>query len=524
MNKPNSIMPLCALALLAAQMFTPAFEARAADFTVSDAKTETNGTTAATTLSATMITPVNSNDRLTVTATGSITISAPTPPLSGGSSPASTDGVRVTAAATNTTVINNGSITTSKLGGAGIRGASSGSITNNNNITTTLANSPGIIAVNGNTIINNDAGNINTSLSPGIQVGNNNRITNRGVITAANPGAANGAITVGTGNILSNSGRITATTGKGIGGAATSSITTLTNTRNSAGVTGSGTIRGSTDGINVGFIGSLTNNEGAIIRGVAGEGVTLSRTTAGSGSVINHGTIQGATRGLNYGAHTISSLTNSGAILGGTGEALKATAITRLDNNSGGRIVSTSSEGISSTGVIGALTNSGTVSGGTYGVNAASIGTLTNNSTGLIQGGTLGTATDANSAAVRLSAAGSSIINNSGRIIATKGEGIRGIATSIITSLSNTVSPGVAGSGTIEGNTDGINVGRIASLTNTGTIEGKGTTGSGIILSGAAPGLTVDTSVNNSGTIKGGQHGMSYGNNVITSLTNSGTH
>ena len=169
------------------------------------------------------------------------------------------------------------------------------------------------------------------------------------------------------------------------------------------------------------------------------------------------------------------------------------------------------------------MTNSGTVSGGTYGVNAASIGTLTNNSTGLIQGGTLGTATDANSAAVRLSAAGASIINNSGRIIATKGEGIRGIATSIITSLSNTVSPGVAGSGTIEGNTDGINVGRIASLTNTGTIEGKGTTGAGIILSGAAPGLTVNTSVNNSGIIKGGRDGMNYGNNVITSLTNSGT-
>ena len=121
---------------------------------------------------------------------------------------------------------------------------------------------------------------------------------------------------------------------------------------------------------------------------------------------------------------------------------------------------------------------------------------LTNS--GDITGGTSG-ATATGRHALKLDAGNSTIVNT-GKITSTKGRGISGLATTVITTLTNQTGTAL-GSGTISGSTDGIAAGRIGSLTNSGTIRGNG--GAGIILSGPAVGNTVTTTVTNSGTIQG---------------------
>ena len=184
-------------------------------------------------------------------------------------------------------------------------------------------------------------------------VGLDNSGTITGGTSATTATANNAAVKLsGTGSNISNRGRITAQRGDGIGGVAASSITSLTN-EVSSGMTGSGVILGANNGIRVGAIGSLTNNVGATIRGTSGAGISLTGSgVGGAGTVSNSGTIQGATEGMDYGRNTITRLTNTrtGLIQGGTGAALAGSDITRLDNNAGGRILSTSNDGIRSSG------------------------------------------------------------------------------------------------------------------------------------------------------------------------------
>ena len=81
-----------------------------------------------------------------------------------------------------------------------------------------------------------------------------------------------------------------------------------------------GVIKGSTDGIRVGFIGSLTNHAVAVIEDKGDAEVVLTRTSGGTATVTNSGRIEGTTFGLDYGVHTIRQLINNGTgeIQGGT--------------------------------------------------------------------------------------------------------------------------------------------------------------------------------------------------------------
>ena len=566
MIRPNSTIPLYALALLAAQMLTITFEARAA-------RNTPNVTADTVTLSTASDVPngnvgwfFNGNDTLTISSAGSITLADSTPDIHTRRDAVELEGGH-TGAIGNNTVINDGTITTNGPASYGIRsriGTSGNTITNNNSITTNGLQAHGIAAGSNDTITNTGTITITGRDAHGITFGgNNNSLDNTGDITVSGTSGIGVFIGASTGHTVNNTGSITTSSGNGISGSGESSITTLTNTVNSTKSGDSGLIRGRTHGISIGRIGTLTNNVGARIIGQDGDGVIMSNTgSAVTGTIINHGTIQGRTAGIQYGINTISSLTNSGTIQGGTGAGLAAGAITRLDNQIGGRILSTGNDGISVTGNIGELTNNGDISGDQRGISAASIGTLTNNKTitgttgngldvtgvitkltnnrgaeisgGLdgvsaasvdlenfdtITGGTATTAT-ANNAAVKLGVGASTVVNV-GKITGERGDGIGGIATSVITTLSNTVNSGMTGSGAITGDNNGIRVGSIGRLTNNAgaTIEG-GTAGAGIKLLGTAAG---EVNVTNRGTIKGGTQGMDYLANTITKLENKDT-
>ena len=304
-----------------------------------------------------------------------------------------------------------------------------------------------------------------------------------------------------------NTGNITSARGRGISGAATSSIAALTNNAR---------ITGNTDGIEVGFIGRLINNAGAIIRGTNGAGINLTGTASTAATVTNRGTIQGATHGMNYGGNTIRTLINSGAIRGGTQAAVAANAITRLENAAEGTIISTQSDGIDSRGAIGTLINRGAISGGRHGITALSVG-LTNS--GVITGGTSDVGTG-DKAAVNLTGAGNSTVANTGKITSARGRGISGQATSVITALTSTVDPAMAGSGAILGSSDGIQTGFIGRLINNAGAIIRGSNGAGINLTGTA---STAATVTNRGAIQGATHGMNYGRNTIGNLTNTGT-
>ena len=341
-------------------------------------------------------------------------------------------------------------------------------------------------------------------------------LTNTGFIRGGTSSPGAGVNLTGAGSTVVNRGQITAGSGgNGIGGSAFSSIASLLNEVGSD-TADSGLITGDNDGIQVGFIGRLINGAGAVIRGTGGAGILLTGRSATLASVTNRGTIQGATYGMNYGRNAIRTLTNSGAIRGGTQAAVAANAITRLENAVEGTIISRQSDGIDSNGAIDTLINRGTISGGRHGVSALSVG-LTNS--GAITGGTSGVGSG-DKAAVNLTGAGNSTIANTGRITSARGRGVSGQATSAITALTNTVDPATAGSGAITGSTDGIQTGFIRSLTNNAGAVISGASGAGIDLTGASG---TAAAVTNRGTIRGATYGMNYGRNAIRNLTNTGT-
>ena len=622
MFKPIYALPFCVPALLAAQLFSAAFEVQAVTLTVDRPRLQPNGQLNAIAPSIS----IGTDDTFIISRSGSITIDSRTS-LFGRPAIA----VLINAGATGYTILNNGRITTNRSGSAGahgIRARSSGNITNNGAITTNQTGSYGILADNANDTITNSgtirtngttshgirAGNNNLNItnsgailtdaagSRGMLVGNGNTINNSGAITSAtgieagsnntinnsgnivvpdrtptsttDAGAATAIYIRGTGNILHNTGIITSATGRAVHGPATASITTLSNTV-TAGKPRTGTIQGNTDGIHIGFIGSLTNNAGAVIEGKGGAGVMLTRTTAGTASVSNSGTIKGTTYGLDYGAHTISTLTNSGTIEGVTEAGVRATAITELDNKAGGKITSRDSDGVRTTGTsIGTLTNAGEISGGRDGVSTSSLTTLTNS--GTISGGrhgvsavSLATLTNSGTiegkegAGITLSGTTASriTITNSGTIKGTTfgldygtntiaslkntgsgliqggtGAGLRAgditelenalnakiVSTSTTTRRDGVLSSGAIGTltnrGEISGGRHGVSAQSLATLSNSGTIEGK--QGAGITLSGTT---TSSITITNSGTIKGTTFGLDYGTNTIASLKNTGS-
>ena len=348
-------------------------------------------------------------------------------------------------------------------------------------------------------------------------------------------GGSGNAVTAGSITTLSNSGQIRA---GATGIASSGDIATLRNTADST-VEGSGTITGGTAGITAGFIDSLQNT--GTITGTGAGGVTLNASASRSRNdrfsasmsrtatlLDNSGRITGQTHGVDYGLHTLTRLNNSGTLQGGSAAALIAGSLTALSNS--GTIASTSAGGITLTGSsdqAATVTNSGTIQGGTHGLNYGTnaISELQNND-GTIQGGS----------AAALTAGSLTALSNSGTIASTSAGGIT------LTGSSDQAAT-VTNSGTIQGGTHGLNYGTnaISELqNNNGTIQGGSAaaliagslttlSNSGTIASTSAGGITLTgnsdqaATVTNSGTIQGGTHGVDYGLNALTRLSNSGT-
>jgi hypothetical protein len=240
-------------------------------------------------------------------------------------------------------------------------------------------------------------------------------------------------------------------------------------------ITNSGTIS-NTSTSNISFAAIQLSNSSATT-----PTITVNSLTNNSG-----GTISGNYAILNNQAGTITTITNSGTITGlfsaidNEKNSISAT-IGTITNNSGGIISSTNhagtpgarSDAIFNEGTITTITNSGTIQGnvnsgtvaGSAGIfnTGGTIGTITNNSSGTITSSQIGI--NNNSGTI-------TTITNEGTISGTGQYGIYNPLNSTITTLTN--------SGTIQGNIVsgtwyGIdNAGRISTLTNTGTISGSG--------------------------------------------------
>ena len=309
--------------------------------------------------------------------------------------------------------------------------------------------------------------------TPDLLPGSNTRIdtlTNRGAIT----GADNGIQTTSIG-VLTNSGRIaggnsTARDANNSGLYVFNGITTLTNTS-------TGDISGGQRGVSAASIGRLDNS--GKIRGANEVGIN---TTGNITTLINRsaGDISGGQRGVS--AASIASLNNSGRIRGAA--------------NAGVRLTGTDATVT--------VTNSGKIQGGTYGLNYGNnaITRLQNTTrTSAIRGGR-------NEA---LSAASLTTLNNEGTIASNS-------AAAITLTGSTTQAATVSNSGTIQGQTHGLDYGAhvITRLTNSGAIIG--TTDAGVTFTGNT---TQAATITNTGTIRGGTYGLNYGNNPIASLTNT---
>ncbi|WP_310633452.1 autotransporter domain-containing protein [Paraburkholderia sp.] len=294
-----------------------------------------------------------------------------------------------------------------------------------------------------------------------------------GVIGGASAGT--GIFNLGTIGALTNSGTISGTA-EGIVNQGT--IGTLINT---------GSISGGAEGIlNEGSIGKLID-AGSIT--TAGANITISSGSSVAApelSLSNSGVIGTLVAAGIYNAVSITGITNSGTIAGGTGLSITsgvsnalvagiyndaAGTIGAVTNNSDGVIGNAASEvGIVNYGSIGALNNNGTIAGSLASYNAGTLGTLSNS--GTIDGSQIGVAN-----------------------------------TGTIDSLSN--------SGTISGGTAAVfNFSAIGTLSNTGTISA---TGYGLSNTGGSIGT-----LSNSGTISGGNYGV-YNDGTIGALNNSGT-
>ena len=350
------------------------------------------------------------------------------------------------------TITNSGSITNSgTLADTGGTITNSGSITNNltghinNNFGTITLNSPLSIITNNGIIANNDiititSGTINNNLSGTIlnnlggTINNNDSITNSGTIQHIFPTATysgSGTLT-GTGiiallgtvsadknlstlgypvNITNfsvtdpdflniNSG-ITLTIPSGYTLTNTGTITNSGTIINTGTFTNNGIITVSNTGSSVGIQnsggGTLTNNSGGIIT-VSNTGSTIGIYNP-SGTITNSGTI------------TVSNTDGYGIYNDGT-----------ITNNSGG-LITVSNSGVSSIGItnnLGTITNTGTITVSNTGI-----------STGISNGGTItnsGTITVSNSdiQTIGISTLGT-ITNNSGGLITVSNTGYYGI-------------------------------------------------------------------------------------------------
>jgi len=295
----------------------------------------------------TSLVTLGDNDDLIVTTPGSITMSTATAVQNSGN---------------NTTLNNSGTITSSFSGESSTillgGGKTMLSLTNSGTISSSASdNTFGAIHLYGNSILTT--------------------LTNTGTITSNQDAIfVNGTITTLT-NSLTISGGTASMHIDGGNGIVISNWGLISNLTNSGTITGN-----QRDGIDqLGTITLLTNS--GTIRGIVYDGINNDNNLAGGQATIstinNSGTIRGNRHGIGQDDGLITTLTNTGSIIGDTNAGVYSGAsgnIITINNNSG--IISGALYGIRNNG--GSLTtinNSGTISGGTNSIlNTGTLGTI----------------------------------------------------------------------------------------------------------------------------------------------------
>jgi hypothetical protein len=293
----------------------------------------------------TSLVTLGDNDDLIVATPGSITMSTATAVQNSGD---------------NTTLNNSGTITSS------FAGASSTILLDASKTMLSLTNS-GTISSSAS---DNTFGAIHLSATSVLTT-----LTNTGTITSNQDAiVVNGTITTLT-NSLTISGGTSPLVGNGENGIKISSSGLISN------LTNSGEIIGQRDGIDqLGTITLLTNS--GTIRATSFDGINNDDPGAGEATIStinNSGTIRGNRHGIGQDDGLITTLTNTGSIIGDTNAGVYSGAsgnIITINNNSG--TISGALYGIRNNG--GSLTtinNSGTISGGTNSIlNTGTLGTI----------------------------------------------------------------------------------------------------------------------------------------------------
>ena len=404
----------------------------------------------------------------------------------------------------------------------------SGLILSVNNVGTigTLHNSGSITSASNGGLIGTGATAVYNSISSSI-----GSFANSGTITGTFDGFSNAGL-IGT---VNNSGLISGGIYAALENNNGGTIGTIIN----SGTIGSGGSGFAIDNVELNTISVISNSASGLI-----SASSAAVNNSGSiGTVSNSGTITAQNAMYNGSSGSIGTISNSGTIVGTTNGIYNAGHVTAIVNS--GRI-SGSSNGIenSSWATIGTITNSGTIASGASGesgivaYNGSSIGTIVNNSAGLISANSYGIASQgvialiSNSGTVtgtdggiynEIPGATIGTLLNSGSINLVMNLGLIGTGATAISIGSNGSIGTIANSGTIVGTQYAIvNQGSLSSLSNGGTITSSatavyntGTVGS-LINSGTIAGSSYG--VNNSGVIVGLSD-----SGAIVNLTNSGT-
>lgn len=410
---------------------------------------------------------------------------------------------------TNTGNILNYDTTNARIGlGTGLSlNSSTGSIINNG---TAIANSGTIsggtgIALRGtsNTINNNAGGSIVNGINIGSAVGvadsTNTVINNRGSITHTGGTAIYQLF--GSGTQIINDGSITGSNGSiYFFGVSNGKIQ-----NNSGAVINGSIILGPTTTPTQLSTNNLIDNRGTI---TVGDNLTGIYIISGINNITNSGSINAGTGGAGVSIISTagSSLSNSGAISGGSGVILNAN--TNFNNALGGTIQANDSgaHGLTLNGLTaGTYLNSGTITA------AAGGSAVISNSQNIIvqNNGSLVSATGAG----LLLQAGSTAntLNNSGSISASYGVSVQAGSHNINNLSGGTISAVVGIDLAANSNSNQISNAGVLTITNSGV--------------GVRSISTANTNINNSGTIQAGSaaYGVYLYNNTASSVINSGT-